>query len=207
MGLRMHSFLVLATGVAADVIIATFDGAKGTTLQWRPKNDLAMGGRSTSTFHVDHASKTGIFNGTCATVPFLNAPGFIKVFSSGEIADVSTCKNLVLNVRSTSPYQGFRVSFGIPKSPGGLLTLSNFQAPMHQFEDVVLPFTGFTDHSNDCTGDPITTNAEVPKMCPNMASLQNMETVSIWGADVVGDVHLEIKSIRASGCNDTVVYV
>lgn len=56
-------------------VLATFDGARGTTFKWRATNDPVMGGKSTSTFTIDDSSSTGKFVGTCAIVPSLKAPG------------------------------------------------------------------------------------------------------------------------------------
>jgi hypothetical protein len=69
----MAGLLLTDASLAALTKIASFDGATGTTFQWRDLNDPVMGGRSTSTFHVDQS--VGIFNGTCAIVPSLKAPG------------------------------------------------------------------------------------------------------------------------------------
>ena len=38
------------------------------------------------------------------------------------------------------------------------------------------------------------------RYCPNKATLRDIKTVSIWGEGVAGKVHLEIKSLRATGC-------
>ena len=51
-----------------------------------------MGGASTSSFKVDRANKLGVFNGTCAIIPYLKAPGFAKISTSilnRPFADVS----------------------------------------------------------------------------------------------------------------------
>merc|ERR1712232_1007343 len=86
--------------------------------------------------------------------------------------------NLVLNVKSASDYKGYRVSFSDAHYPGGKFFAygykSNFQAPVEQFGDVVLPFSGFSDHWDDATGEPITKCADDSKACPTMASLKKM---------------------------------
>lgn len=202
---RMISSVFAFVGLAnGDITIATFDGAAATTQKWLEQNDPVMGGRSTGTFTVDSGNKVGVFNGTCAIVPFLKAPGFIKVSSTGSTPDVSKCKNLVLNVNSKTDYKGFRVSFSTDHYPGGKFFAygykSNFDAPVGKFGDVVLPFTGFSSHWDDGTGEPITKCVDDSKACPTEASLKNMKTISIWGEGVEGDVNLQIKSIRASGC-------
>merc|ERR1712217_575297 len=77
---------------------------------------------------------------------------------------------------------------------------SNFEAPVGKFGDVELPFTGFSNHWDDGTGEPITKCEDDSKSCPTEASLKNMKTISIWGEGVEGDINLQIKNIRASGC-------
>lgn len=167
-----------------------------------------MGGQSKGSFVIDDANKVGIFNGTCAIVPFLKAPGFIKAVSSGSTPDVSNCKNLVLNAKSKTDYKGFRVSFSNDHYPGGKFFAygykSNFQAPVGEFGDIVLPFSGFSSHWDDGTGEPITKCADDTKACPSQSSLKNMKTLSFWAEGVAGDVNLEVKSIRASGCDKSV---
>ena len=69
-----------------------------------------MGGESTGNFSI--SDSTGIFQGDVVDVPFLKAPGFIKVESSGSYPDISSCKNLALNIKSNTNYTGYRVSFG-----------------------------------------------------------------------------------------------
>lgn len=204
---------VLATfagWVNADIMLATFDGP---SLQWKEMNDPVMGGKSTGTFSVDHENKVGIFNGTCAIVPSLKAPGFITAIGSGTTPDISSCKNLVLNVNSKNGYKGFRVSFGDEHYPPIWSHFfargykSDFQPPVGTFGDVVLPISGFTDHWDDATGNAITTCAADPKACPTQKRLKDLQTIQIWAEGIEGDVHLQIKSIRATECASTVVHV
>ena len=87
---------------ANEILLASFDGAKGSTHQWRQMNDPVMGGKSTGTFSV--ADSKGIFSGEVVDVPFLKAPGFIKASvvdmnPFGRIfPDISTCKNIALRM-------------------------------------------------------------------------------------------------------------
>merc|ERR1711870_14906 len=102
---------------------------------------------------------------------------------------------------------GYKVSFSNVHYPGGKFFAygykADFQAPGGQFGDVVLPFSGFSSHWDDGTGEPITKCSDDSKACPTEASLKNMKTISIWGEGVEGDVNLQIKSIRASGCEES----
>merc|ERR1719160_1229328 len=98
-----------------------------------------MGGKSTGTFTINKDEQVGIFNGTCAIVPSLSAPGFITAVATGSTPDVSHCKNLVLNVNSATNYTGFRVSFGNEHYPPIYKHFfargfkSDFQPPMSEF--------------------------------------------------------------------------
>jgi len=202
----LRLFALASVTAADDIMIATFDGAKGTTLTWKEMNDPVMGGKSTGTFTIDSASKVGVFDGKCAIVPSLKAPGFITAGATGSFPDISHCQNLVLNVNSANSFAGFRVSFGSEHYPPFYKHFfargfkSDFQPPTGKFGDVVLPLKGFTDHWDDATGKAITTCADDSKACPTQKRLQNLETVQIWAEGIEGDVHLQIRSIRASGC-------
>merc|ERR1712217_50913 len=103
---------------------------------------------------------------------------------------------------------GFRISFSNDHYPGGKFFAygykSNFQPPIGEFGDVVLPFDAFSSHWDDATGEPITTCSDDAKACPSQSSLKDMKTLSLWAEGVAGDVNLEVKSIRASGCDKSV---
>merc|ERR1719456_1656927 len=110
-----------STASATLTKLVSFDGAKATTHQFTDLNDPVMGGRSVSTFNVDTKDKVGVFNGTCAIVPSLKAPGFCKVASDkASFADVSMHLNghMELRVRSSTPkFGGFRVAFAAKNVP------------------------------------------------------------------------------------------
>jgi hypothetical protein len=88
-------------------------------------NDPVMGGKSTSRVAVENGVLN--FTGTCAIVPSLNAPGFITavaghsgLFSHDTFVDVSHCTGLTIEAKDfTTGYQGYRISFGTAKAPGG----------------------------------------------------------------------------------------
>jgi uncharacterized surface protein with fasciclin (FAS1) repeats len=199
------AFALLSAATAKDIPLATFDGAKDTTLTWTQKNDPVMGGQSTGTFTVENDA--GVFDGTCKIVPFLGAPGFIKAETSKtSLPDVSSCTGLALTVKSSNDYDGFRFSFGTKRSDCGKFFAvghkANFQAPKGEFGTVQIPFTDFTDCWDDGTGDAIKTCADDSKYCPDEGTLTNMQTMSVWAEGKEGDVHLEIKSVVATGCTD-----
>jgi hypothetical protein len=198
------TFAFLSVAAASDIPLATFDGAKDTTLKWTQQNDPVMGGKSTGTFTVQ--DNEGVFDGTCAIVPSLNAPGFIKASTSKTtLPDVSSCSGLALTVKSSNDYDGFRFSFGNKRGDCGKFFAvghkANFKAPKGEFGTVQIPFTDFTTCWDDATGDAIKTCAQDSKYCPDQATLQNMQTMSVWAEGKEGDVHLEIQSVVATGCS------
>ena len=165
-----------------------------------------MGGKSTGTFTMSNG--VGIFDGEVVDVPFLKAPGFIKVATTDRASwpDVSGCKALALTAKTPSNYTGYRVSFGMAHPPGGKFFAygykAHFDAPVgDDFSKVVIPFDMFTDLWDDSTGDPVKTCAEDSRYCPDKAALKDLKTVSIWAEGVAGKVHLEIKSIAATQCD------
>ena len=85
-----------------------------------------MGGKSDSTIKVDSSNKVGVFDGTCAIVPSLNAPGFCKVTTKAgflkhnKFADISShlAGHMELRVRSSTPkFAGYRVAFSAKDVP------------------------------------------------------------------------------------------
>merc|ERR1719183_2034816 len=104
-----------------------------------------MGGGSTSSFRISE-DKTGIFNGTCAIVGFLNAPGFAKIVGSRQFADITGYDSIAMRVRSSTPtYEGFKVAFaapGIPKTSifGGSSYKAGFSLAGGDWQVVMVPF-------------------------------------------------------------------
>merc|ERR1719183_52209 len=120
-------------------------------------NDPVMGGASKSTFEVS-TDKTGIFNGTCAIVGFLKAPGFAKIVGSAQFADIVGYDSIALKVRSSTPdYKGFKVAFaapGIPKTSiyGGSSYKANFNLSGGDWQLVEVPLTQFSYDWSGYTG-------------------------------------------------------
>jgi len=197
---------LLVASVAADIDIATFDGAT-SSVTWIEQNDPVMGGGSFGTTTIDTDNKVLVLNGTVVNVPRLGAPGFIKSMGKGTFSDVSTCKSIVLNLNSKTSYKGYTVTLGSPTN-AHLASKPfyqygykvNFEAPVGTFGDVVLPFNSFTLDWDDATGKPITTCSQNATLCLTTAVLQDLQEVDVWGEAVDGDIHLEVKSIRASDC-------
>jgi hypothetical protein len=101
-------------------------------------------------------------------------------------------------------YAGYRFLFGKTHDPdAGFFThgyKSHFDAPVGKFGDVVIPIKNFTDNWDDATGKPVKTCAENEKYCPNAKTLKDLQTMAFWGEGVEGKVHLEVRSVKATGC-------
>ena len=201
--------------------LATFDGAKGTGFTWRDQNDPVMGGASTSSFEVkeDTDGKYGVFNGTCAIVGYLKAPGFAKITTeSTALNDVSAHIKgaLELRVRSSTPeYKGFRLGFGaknVPKTSifGGSSFKAGFEVNGTDWQVVSVPFSSFSYDWSGYTGACDTKDpgifghqhhcctSEHPEVCPTDKFLSTMTDVEVWAEGVEGDFHIELQWVRAA---------
>jgi len=171
-----------------------------------------MGGKSTGTFTV--ADGLGVFDGEVVDVPFLKAPGFIKssvvdMKLFGRIfQDITSCQAITLTIRTSTAYAGYRFSIGNAHAPGGKFFAygykSHFSPPVGEFGTVTIPLNNFTDYWDDATGEPIKTCQEDKVYCPDAKTLKDMRTMSVWAEGVKGKVHLEIKSVGATGCKAAV---
>lgn len=203
--------LFAAAAGAADLPLVTFDGAKGTTYTWETLLDPVMGGQSNGTCSVKDGAL--VFNGYCAIVPKLKAPGFITAKLEGSaltrLADASDYDALKISLRSATPdYTGFKVSFAASSlSPTiacatgkDVLNTGCFKSPFTakaDWSDVVIPFSSFTDEWNPATGKPTGQHA------PSKGNLGDIQTFSFWGEGVAGKVNLEVRSIYATNTAET----
>lgn len=204
-----------------DVVLATFDGAKGTTFKWTDMNDPVMGGASVSTFDI--AGKAGVFNGTCAIVPSLKAPGFCKITTSSFIhptaqfndASAAVDGAIQLNVRSTTPrFAGFRVAFGSPDIPRTQFGVGSFKSGFlltgdgKDWEVVSVPMSSFSYDWSSYTGrcdtkDPDGTQhhccgaGNLTQYCPKANDLAAITGMEVWAEGVEGDFHLEVQWLGA----------
>jgi len=213
---RRAIFISAAAGAAtaAEVKLATFDGASGTTFTFKELNDPVMGGRSTGTWQVDSAGHFGVFDGEVVDVPSLKAPGFIKAAADGAFPDASSALegDLVLMVRSSTPsYKGFRVSFASGTmspayacSGGGSIPLSRgcfkakFSVPAGgDFVAVRVPFHSFSDKWSPATGEQTASCAQDASVCPTAKALQAIKRIELWAEGADGKAHLEVQSITA----------
>jgi len=169
-------------------------------------NDPVMGGKSHST--VEFADGIAVWEGEVAVVPFLNAPGFIQMITrqdaSNAYPDVSACTSLRLTLMAFEPYSGYRVSFGtirLPESRHAYGYKADFDAPVGEYGDVIIPFADFSAKWDEGTGDAMASCRENEEYCPDEGTLRDMETIAIWGEGVEGSVRLSVKSIGAVGCS------
>jgi len=173
---------------------------------WNALNDPVMGGESSSTVSIKGG--LGIFEGEVVDVSFLQAPGFITMRGEGDYTDVSSCDTFRLTARASEPYEGYRISFGRRTAPGTRFARgfkANFFSPVGpDMVDIDIPFKDFTISWDGKTGDPIETCQENNTNCPDVDTLKNMKTISIWGEGVDGKIKLEIDSIKAVGCTGKV---
>ena len=227
--LTLHSVGVVVVpgasppAAAAAVTLVRFDASAPTARAWRVTDDPVMGGRSRSSFTTDAAQHVGHFAGTCAVVPFLRAPGFCKVSTSGgAYADASRFIGgaLLLTLRSRTPtYAGYKVAFtaaGMPpaRHGGGHHSSPSFKADLALpaaaaagFVQVRVPFDAFSVDWSEYTGrcdttDPTGTqhvccSAKHPEVCPRAAHLGAITGMSVWAEGVEGDFDLELREIAA----------
>ena len=170
---------------------------------WFAKNDPVMGGQSYSSVSIKDG--LGIFDGEVIDVPFLHAPGFVIMRGEGQYPDVSSCDSLRLTARSKEAYSGYKIGFGKKTVPGnrhGWGFKADFNPPVgSDMGNIDIPFRDFTVRWNEVTGNSVVSCEEEESFCPDIETLQDMKTISVWGEGVNGKVHLEIESISAIGCS------
>merc|ERR1712113_756779 len=201
----------------AEVALATFDGAAGTTFKFVELNDPVMGGKSTGTWKVDASHKVGVFDGEVVNVPSLKAPGFIKAAADAKyFPDASSAAggDILLSVRSSTPeYKGFRVtvvsgaiSASFACAGGGGLPLSRgcykakFSVPKSsngEFQTVRIDMRAFSDLWSSATGDHTKECADDASACLTAAKFAKIQRIEVWAEGVAGKVHLEVQKISA----------
>jgi len=221
--MSITTLILCAVGCSAAVDkLVTFDGAKSTTQVWHENNDPVMGGQSTATF--TEGKGFGIFNGTCAIVPKLKAPGFCTAATQKKeyLNDVSAHIGgaMLLSVRTTTPeFKGFKIAFAAKNIPRtSIFGGGSFKAPFMltsastDFQVVSVPFNTFSYDWSGFTGgcDTKDPNGDQhhccsskegptagPKYCPTTRFLKEIEDIEIWAEGTEGSFHLEVEWIGA----------
>jgi hypothetical protein len=200
--------------------LVTFDGASGTTFQFKEMEDPVMGSESYGNWTTSNG--VGVLDGIVTiverpAVAIVGAsPGFIKAVTDGKFADASSAVSgyLAVAVRSRIPYAGFRVSFAsgaawpfysceggghIPYSRGCFKS-SNFTIPLtddNHFTTIKLPFSSFSDLWAPATGDHTSVCANDPSTCVTAEILSGIQRIEFWAEGADGNIHIELKSISA----------
>ena len=74
--------------------------------------------------------------------------------------DVSTCDGITINIRSRTQYNGYYISFGTDRVPGGGHAMG-YKSPLFQdgkvpfgldFVDVIIPFNEFSSNWDEGSG-------------------------------------------------------
>merc|ERR1719453_596256 len=147
-----------------EVQLATFDGAKGTTWDWKALNDPVMGGESYSKFEVNKTSKVGVWIGETKIVPSLKAPGFCNLETSAHFGvkynDISGYTHLTMRVRSEYNYGGFKFSFAADTlNPQFRSFKADFNVTSDgKWQTVTIPFSDFSNDWSSFTGECSTTD-------------------------------------------------
>merc|ERR1719331_1422109 len=147
-----------------------------------------MGGQSHSTLNINNG--IAVWNGETKIVPKLHAPGFcnVKSTSGGGVLrianDASPFTHMLLRVRSTIKYTGFKVSFAADTwNPTFKSFKSDFTVQRNDgvWHTVAVPFENFSNDWSQYTGRCDTTDpngkkhkccsAEHPEVCPTKGNL------------------------------------
>lgn len=207
------------------VTLIDFDGQdKSTDWKWRDLNDPVMGGVSHSTWMINQTEGVAVWKGETKIVPSLHAPGFCNAeTTSGDgilrhANDASPFTHLLLRVRSTIAYTGFKVSFAADTlDPQFKSFKSVFNVTRHDgvWHTVSVPFDDFSKDWSQFTGrcdtkDPNgrthkCCSKEHPEVCPTKRNLHDISQFGLWTEGVAGKFHLDVKWIRAGfgadGCS------
>ena len=188
-----------------DIRIETFSDPSH---RWFSFSDRVMGGISDSSVTIDEEKGVISFQGTVLDVEKLGAPGFVSMETRGDyFPDVSMCKALKINLKSANDYSGLHINFGThhlqdaPQYVRGYKARVTTSLPVDEFNDIVLPFSDFSDNWDPKTGDIIETCKDNSERCPDMKTLIDFGVFGIMGEGVGGRVDLEIKYIHATDCS------
>lgn len=183
-------------------------------IKWIETNDPVMGGQSTGNFSI--INNTGNFQGNCKLIPYLNAPGFCKLYtkSKNNYSDISSYINKSLSIllnTKTYNYDGYFIGFkahNVPKS--SIYSSGSFKAPFSKYlkrnkdnQIVNIPFTDFSYDWSPYTGTCNTTDPtgvihhccsklDNYKYCPKTEYLSSLTGFEIWaeGTEGIFDINL-----------------
>jgi hypothetical protein len=185
---------------AGSIPIATFDGAKATTLEWQTVNDPVMGGQSKSNFSVDGARHVGVWAGEVKIVPFLHAPGFCNLQSPGlgkttEFPKLSGSSGITVRMRET--LQSGLMNFNVQLMSTGAKHL--FHKGVYMANITIS--TDLTDHFVPWSAFTCSWRGQEVSWCPGIATqLDKINSVGLGTASpgIAGEFNLEIESISAT---------
>merc|ERR1712014_558839 len=167
----------------------------------------------------------GTFQGTCAIVPSLKAPGFCNAQGKRSFADITNFDSFSLKVKSTTPtYAGFKLAFSAPNVPktsifGGGSYKANFALKDTQdWQIVEVPFTQFSYDWSGYTGrcdtkdpgsfgrdgqqhyccDKSGLEPSKSEVCVQPEYLSTINDLEVWAEGVEGDFNLQIDYISAT---------
>lgn len=182
----------------APKVLATFDGASGTTYKWVAENDPVMGGVSTSTASVDAADKDLVWTGQVKVVPFLHAPGFctVRTDSSTPIPDISAYVTggiaLTLRMKPRTNLTTFQFQFqseihSDPKK-GGFQGDFDVSVSDTELQSIFIPFSTFKEEwRGEPEGGP-----------PTAKQLTKISQMGIGAAGVAGYFDMDLISVSVA---------
>lgn len=197
-----HSLLLIclsALPLGWSVPIATFDGAKATTLEWQPVNDPVMGGQSNSKLEIDASRHIGVWAGEVKIVPFLKAPGFCNLQSPGlgktaDFPDLSSSSGIILRAReaSASGLKSFNVQV-MSKGAKRFFQKGVYMANVSLTNEISDAFVPWSDFACSVRGEKVS-------WCPKLKTqLKEINSIGLGTAfpGQAGPFSVEIESISS----------
>jgi hypothetical protein len=200
-----------AGGAAAAGGVDLWTTASNTA--WQLTNDPVMGGRSTSTVHVDDKNQVAVFAGEVKIVPSLRAPGFCDAETSSPpnapFGDASAYDGIELTIKAVGPLRDFKQSWESAAAPiagkygrSGSYKASFTLTDSEDWQTVFVPWGDYTSRWSDFTGGctdhgAVCCSADNPEVCPSAAAKAAISQLGIWGEGTAGKFNLQIRSIRA----------
>lgn len=175
---------------SAGLVIASFDGTKGSSYKWAAENDPVMGGQSVSTFTEKNG--VAVWKGEVKIVPFLHAPGFCTCRTEGaKLPDISSYAGMsvTLNVAPGTEIQRYQLQFSssVRSGPrqGEFQANFNLTAGASGEQTIYVPFAHFKESFR---GEP-------EGGAPTKAQLAALTQIGIGSDGIAGKFNLEIKNI------------